>query len=116
MDELQDVIQSVCGINVSLGVISQTVKKMGHTRQRLMSIVVRRSEEERDTFMVQVQGIPASCFVWVNETGSDCQDSRRKTGYGLRGIPPVSFQLSVRSTRISVVSCIRTDGVEDILN
>ena len=33
---------------------------------------------------------------------------------GLRGIPPVSFQLRVRSTRISAVSCITTDGVEDL--
>ena len=37
-----------------------------------------------------------------------------RRGYGLRGIPPVSFQLRVRSTRISAVSCITTDGVEDL--
>ena len=64
--------------------------------------------------MVQVQCIPANCFVWVDETESDHGDSRRKTGYGLRGIPPVSFQLRVRSSRISAVSCITTDGVEDL--
>ena len=49
-----------------------------------MKSIVRRSEEERAKFMVQVQGIPASCFVWVDETGSDRQDSCRKTGYDLR--------------------------------
>ena len=75
---------------------------------------MRRSEEERAKFMVHVQGIPVSCFVWVNETGSVRRDSRRKTGYGLRGIPPVSFQLSIRSARVSAVSCITTDGVEDV--
>ena len=114
MDELLAVLQHVCGMTVSLAGISQTLKKMGLTRQRLKSIVVRRSDKERAKFMVQVQCIPANCFVWVDETGSDHRDSRRKTGYGLRGIPPVSFQLRVRSTRISAVSCITTDGVEDL--
>ena len=64
--------------------------------------------------MVQVQGIHVSCFVWVDETGSDRRDSCRKTGYSLRGIPPVNFLLSVRSTRISAVSCITSVGVEDV--
>ena len=114
MDELQAVLQRICGINVSQAVICQTVKKMGLTRQRLKSIVVRRSDEERAKVMVQVQCIPASCFVWVDETRSDLRDSHRKTGYGLRGIPSVSFQLRIRSTRISAVSCITTDGVEDL--
>ena len=41
--------------------------------------------------MVHVQGMPASCFVWVDETESDRRDSRSKIGYGLRGIPPVSL-------------------------
>ena len=113
-DELQAVLRHVCGMNVSLAVICQTLKKMGLTRQRLKSIVVRRSDKERAKFMVQVQCIPANCFVWVDETESDHGDSRRKTGYGLRGIPPVSFQLRVRSSRISAVSCITTDGVEDL--
>ena len=47
----------------------------------------------------------------VDESGSDHRDSRRKMGYGLRGIPPVSFQLRVRSTRISAVSCITTEDL-----
>ena len=75
---------------------------------------MQRSDKERAKFMVQVQCIPANCFVWVDETGSDHRDSRRKTGYGLQGIPPVSFQLRVRSSRISAVSCITTDGAEDL--
>ena len=114
LNELQAVLQRLCGMNVSLPVICQTVKKMGLTPQRLKTIVVRRSDEERATFVVQVQRIPANCFVWVDEIESDLRDSRRKTGYGLRGIPPVSFQLRVRSARISAVSCITTDGVEDL--
>ena len=114
LDELQAVLQHVCGMNVSLAVICQTLKKMGLTRQRLKSIVVRRSDKERAKFMVQVQCIPANCFVWVDETGSNHRGSRRKTRYGLRGIPPVSFLLRVGSARISAVSCISTDGVEDL--
>ncbi len=74
LDELQAVLQRVCGMNVSLAVICQTLKKMGLTRQRLKSIVVRRSDKERAKFMVQVQCIPANCFVWVDETGSDHKD------------------------------------------
>ena len=114
LDELQSRLKDVFGTEISLSVICQTVKNMGLTRQRLKHVVVRRSEEERAKFMIQVQGIPASCFVWVDETGSDRRNSFRKTGYGIRGIPPVSFKINIGSKRISAISCMSTNGIEDI--
>ena len=114
LDELQASLKCVFGTDISLGVICNTVRKMGLIRQRLNHVVVRRSEEERARFMVQVQGVPASCFVWLDETGSDRRDGMRKTGYGIRGISPVSFKLGVGSKTISAISCMSTSGVEEV--
>ena len=61
-------------MDVSLGTICSTVKKMGLTRQRLKHVVLHRSEEERAKFVVQVQEVLASHFAWLDKTGSDHRD------------------------------------------
>ena len=43
-------------------------------------------------------------LVFLDETGSDRQDSLRKYGYSLRGKPAVSQKLLVRRERVSAIA------------
>ena len=45
--------------------------------------------------------------------GSDRRNSIRKFGCGLKGIPPVSYNLHVSGKRISAIGILTSRGVED---
>ena len=52
-------------------------------------------------------------FVFVDETGSDRRNSIRKFSYGLKGIPPVSYNLCASGKRISAIGVLSSRGMED---
>ena len=113
LDEIQQRMASCTGKMLHISNICRLVKKMGLTRQRIRHIVIKRSEEDRASFMNLVEEIPASCFIWIDETGSDRRSCNRSVGYGLRGLTPVSVKLSVGGKRISAITCMSTRGIED---
>ena len=53
-------------------------------------------------------------IVWIDETGSDCRNSIRAYGHGLRGLTPVKHQLKVWGKRISAIGVMTTDGIKDV--
>lgn len=107
-------MQDLVGVRVSISQMCTEVSRMGLSRQKLHFIVSRRSEEERAECMNEVMCIPASMFVFVDETGSDQRDQHRLHGYGLRGITLASLKFEGRCRRISVIAAITTNGVEDV--
>ena len=56
----------------------------------------------------------ADMIVWIDETGSDRRDASLRYGYHLRGMTPVSYTLSIRGKRLSVIAVLSTRGIEDI--
>lgn len=58
-------------------------------------ITYQRSEEKRTEFSNEVMYVPASMFVFVDETGRDQCDLQCEKGYGLRGAAPVSLKFHV---------------------
>lgn len=114
LEEIQRSMQDLVGVRVSIGQICTEVKEMGLTRQKLHFIVSRRSEEKRAEFMNEVQCIPASMLVFVDETGSDQREQHRLHGYGLRGITPMNIKFEGRGRRVSAIAAMTTDGIEDV--
>lgn len=49
--------------------------------------------------------------VWLDETGSDNRDTRKKFGYAVRGHTPRCHRLLVRGRRVSAIVAISTDGL-----
>ena len=45
----------------------------------------QHDEELREQFTINVSLYSSNMLVFVDESGSDCRDSIRKYGYGLRG-------------------------------
>ena len=61
-------MQDTVDVRVSIGQICTEVKEMGLTRQKLHFFVSQRSEEKRAEFINEIQCIPASMLVFVDET------------------------------------------------
>ena len=114
LDEVQQHLFEKCGKWVSKSTLCREAKRMGLTRQKMRKIATQRSDMARASFMVQVDGMNADMFVWVDETGSDKRHAARKYAYSLRGVTPINNCLYVPGKRISAISALSTRGVEDV--
>ena len=56
----------------------------------------------------------ANMIVWLDETGSDKRNARRRYGCYLRGMIPVDFRLTVHGKRLSSVGIMSVRGIEDV--
>ena len=50
-------------------------------------------------------------FVWIDESGCDARNYRRKFGYSLRGTRAQCDHLLVRGKRVSSIAALCSDGV-----
>ena len=64
--------------------------------------------------MEEMDYLSADMIVWLDETGSDFHNERRKFGYYLRGMTPNSYRLAVRGKRLSCIAVMTTRGIEDV--
>ena len=116
LDELQVKFRENYGVHVSVAQICATVHKLGLTRQKIRFIVARQSEEQRAEFSNRINIIPASRFVFVDETGCNQRDVNREYAYGIRGMTPINAMLpkgAPSGQRISAIAAMSTRGVED---
>ena len=79
----------------------------------MTNVALQRSDAKHAEFIAEMMQFNTDMFVFVDETGSDSRNSIRKFGYGLKGIPPVSYSLHVSSKRISSIGVLSTCGMED---
>ena len=79
----------------------------------MTNVALQRSDVKRAEFIGEMMQFNTDMFVFVDETGSDRRNSIRKFGYGLKGIPPVSYNLRVSGKRISAIGVLSTRGMED---
>ena len=114
LDELQEDLQERTGTVVSLTTVCRTLHRLGLTRKKLRRVVMSRSECARSEFREEMATVNADMFVWIDETGSDRRDANRRCGYHLQGMVPISYTLSIRGKRLSVIAAISTRGIEDI--
>ena len=54
--------------------------------------------------MAQISIYDPRMFVWIDETGCDQRNSRRKYGYSIRGIAPQDHRILIRGKRYSAIS------------
>ena len=114
LDEIKEKLVELSGISVVVSTICVAVRELGLTRQKIRFIMSRRCEDERAEFLCKVMHIPASMFVFVDETGSNQRDLHREHGYGLRGTAPLSLKFqTVNGKRMSAIAAMSTNGVED---
>ena len=70
-----------------------------HDLTRKVGIALQRSEYFRAMFMAEVLLYRRDQFVWIDESGCDARNYRRKFGYSLRGTRAQCDHLLVREAR-----------------
>ena len=86
MQEVQDKLEAMFGVTVSLSTLCRTLKYMGCTRQVVQLIALQRSDECRAKFMGEISVFDPSMLVWLDESGFDLRNTVRKRAYSVRGI------------------------------
>ena len=114
LDELQQELFQSAGTWASISTIFRTIRRLGITRKRLRHVAMQRSDVSRAEFMEEMSYISASMIVWLDETGSDRRNERRKFGYHLRGMTPIDYKLTIRGKRLSSIAIMSTRGLEDV--
>ena len=64
----------------------------------------------RRYFTSEIAFYHADMFVFLDETGTDRRDAIRKYGYGWRGKPIMSNNLSMRGQHLSTMAFMSTAG------
>ena len=114
LSELQCELFQNTGTWASISTIFRTIRRLGFSRKKLQQIVLRRSDSLRAKFMKEMRYLTADMIFWLDETGSDKHSERRKFGYHLRGITPISYKLAIRGKRMSSIAVMSTKGIEDV--
>ena len=87
---------------------------MGCTRQAMCHITIQRYDEKWAEFMADISLYDVSMLVWLDESGCDDRNYRRKYGYCMRGIPPCDHRLLIRGTRYMALPILSVEGVHDV--
>ena len=94
--EIQEELLRIFGVYVCLSTICRTLKMMGCTRQAMHRIAIQRSDEKWAEFMADISLYDVSMLIWLDESGCDDCNYRRKYSYCMRGIPPCDYRLLIR--------------------
>ena len=112
LNELQQELFRSTGTSVSISTIFRTIRWLGFTRKKLRHVAMQPSDVKRAEFMEEMSYISADMIVWLDETGSDRRNERRKFGYHLRGMTPTDYKLTIRgmgNVYHLLVSCPQED-------
>ena len=112
--ELQYKLLSITGVNVSAPTVCRTLRYMGCSRQKIQYIALQRSDACRARFMAEISMYDPVMLVWVDETGCDKRNCRRRYGYSVRGIPPQDHRILVRGVRYSGIPVMSLQGIHDV--
>ena len=115
LQELQDELNDIFGVLVSVPTICRTLKIMGCTRQAMSRVAIQRSDILRARFMAEISVYDPAMLVWLDETGCDRRHATRKYGYSVRGIPICDQRLLVRGTRYTAIPVLSLGGIHDVL-
>ena len=87
LSEIQDEFMRILSIYICVSTICKTLKIMGCTHQAMHQVALQRFDEQQARFMAEISLYDVSMLVWLDESGCDDRNYRRKYGYCMRGIP-----------------------------
>ena len=114
LSEIQERFLSSFGIICSVSTICRTLKSMGCSRQKIRYIAIQRSDECRAKFMAEISIYDPAMLVWIDETGCDQRNTKRRYGYSVRGIAPCDHRLLIHGIRYSAIPVMSLQGIHDV--
>jgi hypothetical protein len=124
LDEIQEQLGDMHGIDVSLATVSRTLKRLGYSNKRvtfgifsaptcsihlfqLSKAAAERSEEARRQFRMEIGAEAPECIVCADESAVNILTTYRLNGWAYRGIRARKRCKFVRGTRYVVVALLR---------
>lgn len=114
LHELQNKLQELLGVAVSVSTICRTLKKIGCSRRVIRHVAIQRSDRLRAQFMADISAYDPEAIIWIDESGCDRRNSTRKYAYTIIGQTPQDHRLLVRGTRYSALTAATVRGVYDV--
>ena len=63
--------------------------------------------------MAEIAIYDPTMFVWIDKTGCDRCNSRRRCGYSVRGIPSRDHKLLIHGVRYSGITVMSKEGIHE---
>ena len=101
--EIQRDLNNYLMLDISLATICKFLHRSGFTRQRLHTIAMQQDSFLREQYIADVSVYTPDMFVFLDETGADRRDTRRKYGYSLHGKPKNPSSLEEKEYQLSHV-------------
>ncbi|KAF7335978.1 DDE family endonuclease [Mycena sanguinolenta] len=111
LDEIQEQIASVHGIEISLSTITRTLKRLGMTSKKLSRTAAERCEDSRREFVLEVGKYPPEYLVTADEAAVNILTTYRNNGWSYRGLRAPKKCNFVRGIRYSLLPAITIDGL-----
>ena len=112
LDEIQQELDSVCGVFVSLTTISRTLMRMQISKKSLSRQAAERNEELWTLWELELTQLDdPDLFVFIDESAVDNKTVQRSQGWSAAGGRSVSRCTFLRGKRHSILPALSSDGI-----
>jgi transposase len=111
LDEIQVRLRTDRHVWVSIATISRTLARYGWSHKKLSKQAAERNAFLRAVWLAEYGHLPASCFVWMDESGVDDRDHFRNWGWSPYGEAPVRSDPFTRDGRLTMIPALTFEGI-----
>ena len=112
LDEIQQELESVLGLFVSIATISRTLARMEISKKSLSRRAAERNEELRTLWELELTQLSdPDLFVFIDESAVDNRTVQRSQGWSAVGGHSVSRCTFLRGKRHSILPALSSDGI-----
>lgn len=111
LDEIQDQLEEVRGVHVSLATLSRTLRNMSLSNKSISKKAAERDDLLRATWVAEWGDLPVESFVWLDESSVDDLTNQRRRGWAPVGRACVRRDTFLRGQRYSILPALSTDDI-----
>jgi transposase len=112
LDEIQQRLWDVCGVETSIATISWTLHRMNLTRKQVAKEAAERNDQLRAIWEgMMAEYTDPDVFVAIDESAIDDKTGHRQMGWSRLGVPCVRRMTFLRGVRYSILPALTTDGI-----
>ena len=94
--------------------ICRTLKSMGCTRQVIQRLLCSTVTSREPSLWQEHHMHYPSMFLWIDESGCDLRNCKRKCGYSLQGMKPRDHPLLIQGNCYSAIPVMSLDGIHNV--
>ena len=113
MREIQAQLLQTTGTSASPATLCRALKHLGFTRKKVKHVAIQRCDIQRAEYQAEISQFDHNMLVFIDESGCDARNARRKFGYSLRGFPAKDFKFLSRGRRYSAIGALTTTCLLD---